>query len=130
MAFPSTLMYPGLGATAVSTEELSAQYVREMHNLANQIYAAKQRNDRVAVAALAEQFRVVADQYRALGSADMSAIDRFLIAVDQWIETSIDAIPGAIAALPRAVGSGLIQAAIPFALLYLGYIFLSRQRTR
>lgn len=98
--------------------------VQQMHALAIAINQAKERGDRADVIALRQKFAQLAAQYRANGGDGLSAVDNFILAVDQWIATSVDAIPGAIAALPVAVGKGLIQAALPFALLAIGYIAL------
>lgn len=101
--------------------------VRQMHALAIAINQAKERGDRAGVEALLARFKVLATEYRQRGATDFSAFDRFILTVGQWIETSVDAIPGAIAALPMAVGKGLIAAAIPFALLWLGFRYLTRR---
>jgi hypothetical protein len=95
-----------------------------MHALALAIYQAKQRNDRAAVIALRDRFELLANEYRSHGTNDLTPVDNFLLAVDKWVETAVDAIPAAIAALPTAVGSGLIKAAIPFAILFGGYVLL------
>lgn len=120
-------MYPGLAGTLVENGNVDTHLVREMHRLADAIYQAKQRNDKVAAESLLDQFKAVASEYGARGN-DLTATDRFVLAVGDWIEKSIDAIPSAIAALPKAIGSGLFQAAIPFALLYLGFIYLSSRK--
>jgi hypothetical protein len=101
--------------------------ITQMHALAISIYQARQRNDKADVEALLQRFNALADEYRSTGS-DMTGVDNFILAVGTWIDTSVDAIPNAIAALPTAVGTGLIKAAIPFAALYLGFIFLRRMK--
>ena len=129
--FPTSLSYPGLSGTLVADDPARDSFlVRAMHDVAVAIYAAKQRNDRAEVERLLEQFRVFADEYRARGATDLSAVDRFVLAVGNWIENAVDAIPAAIAALPTAVGKGLIQAVIPFAALYLGFLWLTSQKRR
>ena len=128
---PTSLTQPGLGATADATDDArDAFLVRQMHALAIAIYDAKQRGDKTTVAALLSRFEALADEYRARGTADFSGTDRFILATGQWIEDTVTAIPSAISALPKAVGSGLIQAAIPFALLYVGFMFLTSSRRR
>jgi hypothetical protein len=129
--FPVSLMQPsdGLGATLESTDARDTFLVQQMHALAIAIYQAKQRNDRVGVQNLTERFKLLANEY-ALRGNDSTATDRFIIAVGDWVETAVDAIPNAIAALPKAVGFGLMEAAIPFAILFVGYKFLTSSRRR
>lgn len=127
---PHSLTQPThyLGETVNVTGDVDTFLVRQMHALAIAIYDAKQRNDKTTVAALLERFKALADEYRARGAGDMTGTDRFILATGQWIEGVVTAIPSAISALPKAVGSGLLQAALPFALLYLGFIALKRVR--
>lgn len=118
----------GLGAiTVTNTTARDTFLVQQMHALALAIYQARQRNDKAGVQALLDRFRLLANEYRSRG-ADVTPFDNFINAVGVWIETSVDAIPDAIAKLPQAVGVGLIKAAIPFAALYLGYLYLTRMR--
>lgn len=104
--------------------------VQQLHALAIAISQAKDRNDKTDAAALLLKFRQLADLYRQNGTSDMTAWDNFVLATGQWIATSVDAIPSAIAALPGAVGEGLIRAAIPYALLFLGYLYLRSRAAR
>jgi hypothetical protein len=117
----------GLGATLTDDSARDTFLVQQMHALAIAIYQAKQRGDRAGVENLLSRFKLLADEYTSRG-ANPSSTDQFILAVGNWVEKSIDAIPAAIAALPKAVGSGLIQAAIPFALLFVGYKFLTSSR--
>lgn len=128
--FPASLTQPiqYLGETVNVTGNVSTYLVQQMHALNIAITQAKARNDKQTVAALLERYKALADQYRALGGADLTGVDRFILTTGQWIEGVVTAIPSAISALPTAVGSGLIRAAIPFALLYLGFILLKRVR--
>jgi hypothetical protein len=131
-AFPKALTQPGLGGLfddviggASWTQQNTDTYlVRKMHTIAQAIYDAKQANDKVKASVLLEQFQAVANQYRANGGTELTAVDNFVLAVGNWIESSIDAIPAAIAALPKAIGFGLLQAAVPFAILFGGYVLL------
>lgn len=107
----------------LATERDDAWYVRNLHALAIAIYQAKQRNDKIGVQNLLQRFRMLADEYESRGDSDMTAFDNFILATGDWIETSVDKIPQAIAALPYAVGAGLIQGALPWALLGLGYLW-------
>jgi hypothetical protein len=105
--------------------------LQQMHALAISIGQAKDRGDKAAVIALRNRFEQLAAQFRANGGTEgLSAVDNFILAVDQWIQTSVDAIPGAIAALPVAVGKGLIMAAIPFAVLALGFLYFKDRTLR
>jgi len=121
---PHALTQPSGGLGEIVTAHTDTYLVQQMHALALSIYQAKQRNDRTTVAALLQRFEMLADEYRSHGDADLTATDRFILAVNDWIETSVDAIPSAIAALPTAIGKGLISAAIPFAVLFAGYVVL------
>ena len=129
--FPVSLMQPsdGLGATVEDATARDTFLVRQMHALATAIYQAKQRNDRTAVVNLTERFKLLANEYSLRGN-DSTATDRFILAVGDWVETAVDAITSAIAALPKAVGFGLIEAAIPFAILFVGYQYITSSRRR
>lgn len=126
---PRSLRQPGLGGIVADEPTHTDTYlVQQMHALAIAINQAKERNDKAAVVALLQRFEMLADEYRSHGTGDLTATDNFVLAVGNWIQKSVDAIPQAIAALPQAVGSGLIRGALPFAALYLGYIFLKRMK--
>lgn len=126
--FPHSLTQPGLGETVNVTGSVDTFLVKQMHALAIAIYDARQRGDKQTVALLLDRFKALADEYRARGAGDLSGTDRFILATGQWIEDSVTAIPSAISALPKAVGVGLIQAALPFAALYVGFLLLKRAR--
>jgi hypothetical protein len=126
--FPTSLQQPGLGETVNVTGNRDTFLVQQMHAVATSIYQAKQRGDKITVSALLDRFKALADEYRGLGAGDLSGTDRFILATGQWIEDSVTAIPSALSALPQAVGSGLIRAAIPFALLWVGFVYLRRMR--
>lgn len=133
---PMSLRQPGtsgafgatLSGTLVEDTARDTFLVQQMHALAIAIYQAKQRNDRIGVENLLAAFQQLADEYRARGATDMTSFDNFVLSVGNWVETSVDKIPQAIAALPKAVGAGLIQAAIPFIVLYLGFLFVTSRR--
>lgn len=121
---PCTLKQPGgLGATLADDPARDAFLVQQMHALAVSIYQARQRNDRAGVQNLLEVFKKLADEYQSRGG-DITGTDRFVLAVGDWVENSIDAIPSAIAALPKAIGFGLLGAAVPFVLIFAGYVVL------
>jgi hypothetical protein len=129
MPLPLSLTQPvGFGATEDASRD--TYLVQQMHAIATAIYQAKQRNDKVDAANLLTKFQELANEYRARGASDLTPFDNFVLATGAWIEQSVDAIPNALAALPVAVGSGLIKAAIPFALLYAGYLWLTSSRRR
>lgn len=125
--FPQTLQQPVryLGDVTNVTGNVETYLVQQMHAIATAIYQAKQRNDKATVATLLERFKDLAEQYRAQGAGDMSATDHYIVAVGNWIQGTVSAIPDAVAALPAAVGQGLIKAALPFALLFIGYLYVT-----
>jgi hypothetical protein len=100
--------------------------LQQMHALAIAIYQARQRNDKVDTQALLNRFKLLADEFRSRGG-DLTPFDNFVNAVGTWIATSVDAIPQAIAALPVAVGKGLIQAVIPYAILAVAFLVFKQQ---
>lgn len=114
------------------TQTDPAKLVRELHATAIAINQAKARNDVDGTRALLAHFRDVAAQYKALGAQadakEFGFADSIILSTGQWIEAALAALPEATAALPRAIGEGLIKAAIPFALLYAGFLFLTRKR--
>ena len=127
---PAALQQPGryLGETVNVTGNLDTFLVQQMHALAESIYQARQRGDKATVIALLDRFKDLADEYRARGDADLSGTDRFILATGKWIQDSVTVLPSAISALPQAIGSGIFRAALPFALMYLAFIYLKRVR--
>ncbi len=120
---PLSLTQPvGFGEIVSTPREVEIQ--KQLHALAVAIYQAKQRNDKADAAALLVRFQALANELASYNTTDLTPFDNFVLATGQWIETSVDAIPRALAALPAAVGGGLIQAAIPFAVLFAGYVLL------
>ena len=128
--FPSVLRQPVqyLGETVNVSGNMDTYLVQQMHALAISISQAKERNDKATVVALLERFTDLANQYRARGDADLTGTDRFILATGKWIQDSVTVLPSAISALPQAIGSGIFRAALPFALMYLGFIALRRVR--
>jgi hypothetical protein len=127
---PESLRQPGdyLGEVVSTPREVYLQ--KQLHALAVSLYQAHQRGDKADAAALAAKMQELANELRSYNNADITAFDRLILATSDWVERSIDAIPGAIAALPRAIGGGLIQAAIPFAVLFLGYLWLTSSKRK
>lgn len=97
-------MYGSLGDP---TPEQQTALIRQLHTIAQAIYDARQAGDVDRVRTLQGQFQVVADAIRAQGKTDMTAIDRMILATGQYVEGVVDAIPQAIAALPRAATSAV-----------------------
>ena len=127
MPLPLALTQPvGFGATVDTSRD--TYLVQQMHAIATAIYQAKQRNDKADAANLLVKFEQLADEYRARGASDMTPFDNFINATGMWISQSVDAIPNALAALPLGIGEGLLKAAVPFALLYVAYLFVSSGR--
>jgi hypothetical protein len=129
MPLPLSLTQP-VGFGAVEDASRDTYLVQQMHAIATAIYQAKLRGDKTDAANLLSQFQELANEYRSRGASDMTPFDNFVLATGQWIQQSVDAIPNALAALPTGVGLGLIKAALPFAALYLGYLWLTSPRRR
>lgn len=139
---PSTLMQPGLGERYMppmltqpglgdaDLTHTDTYLVQQMHALAISIYQAHQRNDKATVSALLTRFQALANEYRSHGAADMAATDKWILAVGNWIDGVVSAIPDATAALPQAIGAGIFKAAIPFVLMYVGFRYLTSTRRR
>ena len=127
MPLPLSLTQP-VGFGAVEDTSRDTYLVQQMHAIAIAIYQAKQRGDKADAANLLVKFQQLADEFRARGTSDMTPFDNFVLATGDWIQTSVDALPAAIAALPTGIGKGLIEAAIPFALLYVGFLWLTSPR--
>lgn len=123
-----------LGALATDPQVI----LRQLHGLAIAIYQAQQRaaqNPGVEVTNvrnLLAQFQVVARRFlEASEGADptkLGALDRFVLATGTWIEQSVQVLPRALSAIPRAfvdaigestgaVGWATLRALVPFALL-------------
>lgn len=109
-------VYPGLGEVIIETDP--TRLVRELHATAVALFQAKQRGDVTGVRNLLEHFKAVADAYRKTGASDLTTFDRLILSTGDWVEKAVAAVPGAVAAIPRAIGSGLLQGALPFLLLF------------
>lgn len=112
------------------TERDPTKLVRELHATATALFQAKQRNDVASVRALLAHFQDVAAQYKAVGAAsdELSFIDRTVLSTGTWIAKAVAALPAATAAIPLAIGQGLVKAALPFALLYGAFLYLRSRR--
>lgn len=109
-----------------------AALLQQLHQIALQINAAKAAGDTQQVTDLLAQFQQVASDYRAAGDpADqLTTFDQFVLDTGNWVQQSVNALPGAISALPSAIGSGLLQAAIPWAIGFAVYIWLVKGKGR
>lgn len=106
----------------------SGTLLQRLHAVAVAMAAARQRGDVEAVASLQPQFNALADAIRAQGDTDMTAIDRAVLAVGNYVEGVVDALPSALAALPTAAGKALglsLSAFIVPALLVGGALWLA-----
>lgn len=100
-------------ALALSDQAL----LRQLHGLALTIYQAQQdvlaaqaRGDVAYVGARLQDLRRLRDlfadtarRFQANDPAVLGALDRFILGAGTWIEQSVDALPGAIAAIPNAI---------------------------
>lgn len=116
-----------LSGVASTTDSRDTYLVRQMHRVATLIYAAKQRNDVAEVQRLWVEFKGYSDEYRERGPIGVNAFDKFVLSTGEWIEASLAAVPGAIAAPFQAVGSGLIRGLAPFALIALAFGFVRKK---
>lgn len=80
------------------------------------------------IVSLQQQFRAVAAQRTAQDPYALGAFDSAILAIGNWAQSTLDAIPAGIAAVPNAVVNGLAKivqnaggaalgAAVPFGLL-------------
>lgn len=132
---------PSFGLGSTTDQDL----LKQLHALAVSIYAAQQeavqlsrsgqpelaRKRVLDVSALRDQFQAVAEAFRKNdpSGTQLSWIESGLLSLGTWIEQSLAALPGAIAALPKAIGEGLAMGAVPWVLLGLGALyFLGRAR--
>lgn len=107
------VLYQRLHGLALSLYQ-AQQDVRAASQRGDQAYAVARMED---VKQLRNLFAETADEFRQNDpSAQVSTFDRFLLGVDAWISQALAALPGAIAAIPRAIGSGLLSAAVPWLL--------------
>lgn len=116
--FPSGGPWNSLGAVPGASDRA---LLTELHALALSIYqatqdvlAAQARGDVSYVQARIQDVRRLRDifattsaQFTAKDPYALGAIDRFILGTGTWIEQSLRALPGAIAALPIALVDGL-----------------------
>jgi hypothetical protein len=111
-----------------SLEAEASRLVRQMHAVNVSIGVERQRGNMAGVNAMLPVYKSLLEQYKAvsrqLGQADFTAFDRFVLDTGTYVSDTVTAIPGAVSALPKQIGEGLIKAALPFAALWIGYQFL------
>lgn len=117
---PTTM---GPAPTASTSYRTDAYLVQQLHALALAISQAKQRGDVQGVQNLLPSFQALADEYRERGPIGVSPFDKFLLATGEWVQQTLNALPNAVAAVPLAIGQGLLKAAVPFALLAGGLLY-------
>lgn len=131
-------MYTG-GFGAVDTTTLEAEWQRLrniLHGLAVSIATERERGNVAGVQAMLPYFKdtvaKMTDINRQLykSESELTGFEQFVVDTGDWIQSSVQAVPGAISALPTAIGAGLIKAAIPFAVLYIGYRYLLSPRRK
>jgi len=128
----------GLGAT-------DQELLQQLHALAVSIYAAQQaaiqlsqtgqaaaaRTKVLEVSSLRDQFQAVATQFQGNDpTTKLSWIESGLLSVGTWIEQALAALPGAIAALPKAIGEGLLMGAVPWVIGAVVAFWLMKQARR
>jgi hypothetical protein len=100
--------------------------LQQLHALAVAIYqaqqdakAAQERGDiqyatnRIQeVARLRDQFQVLAHQF--VGVDALGGVDAFILKTGTWVEQSMKALPGALAAIPSAFGQATFMALLPW----------------
>lgn len=111
----------GLGELTAK-EQLDA-----MHATAVAIYNAKAAGDVEEVTRLRDVLRQQSRAYlQGSGVSDqLGWVDKLILDTGNWIQSSVNALPGAIAALPSSVGVGLIRAAIPWVAGYFAIKWLA-----
>lgn len=119
-----------LGAIDSTALEAEWQRLRNiLHGLAVSISTERQRGNVAGVKAMLPYFKDTVAKMneinRQLYNADFTDFDQFILSTGDWIASTVQALPGAISAVPTAIGTGLVKAAIPFALLFAGYLFVT-----
>jgi hypothetical protein len=127
--FPRSLTQPGLGAIDTTALQTEWQRLRNiLHGLAVSISTEKARGNVAGVKAMLPYFQSIVakmnDVNRQLYNAEFTDFDQFIADTGTWIQDTVQALPGAIAAVPAAIGKGLLQGVWPFALLFAGYLFV------
>lgn len=116
---------PTLNETGLNAE-LSRAFT-QLHAINLSIVAERQRGNVEGVRALLPIYNTWLGRYkeisRQLGQTDFTSFDRFVASTGDYVSKAVAAIPNAAAALPSAIGQGLVKAAIPFAALGLAWLW-------
>jgi len=117
---------PTINETALNAD-LSRTF-QNMYALNRAIADAKNRGDVADVQSMLSVYKTLLAHYKdvsaLLGQKDFSSYDKFVLDTGNYVAKAAAAVPGAIAALPSAVGKGLLKGALPFVALLGLYIFL------
>lgn len=92
-------------AVVLTRDQQAAQLVGQLHALAVAMNQAKARKDLADLKNLLAAFKRLADQYRALGAGDMSALDRFILATGTYLGQSASAGAGIVRDTAALVGN-------------------------
>jgi len=109
--------------------DLQEKYVGQLHASSVAINQARSRNDPIGVRVLIPVFKIYRNRYQAAGAntLNLSAFDKFILDAGNWAEAAIKALPNAIAALPKAIGWGLLKGAMPFLLAGGAFLLLRKK---
>lgn len=122
--FPRSLTQPGMG----ETERTDKFLLDQMHAIAISIGQARARGDEAGVVNLQAAFKQLEQEYRARSNDYLTPIDKLIANTGQYVEDVVAAIPNAISAVPKGIASGVIQAVLPFALMYVAFMAFTRKR--
>lgn len=104
---------PGQGILTTQADSRDTYLVREMHRISQLIYNAKQANNVPEVQRLLAEFQPLADEYRERGAIGVSPFDKFILTTGEWVQQTVNAVPGVIS----GIGVGAIKSLWPFALI-------------
>ena len=131
MSFVRGLRRPGLGDAlddSTSVDTGADPLLQQLHSLAVQIIAQRNAANAILsnvsnadasvdwdglntalanIVSLQQQFKSVAAQRTAQNPYALSAFDNAILAVGDWAQATLNALPGAIAAVPDAIVNGL-----------------------
>jgi hypothetical protein len=109
--------------------DLQEKYVKQLHAASVAINQARDRNDPIGVRGLLPVFKIYRNRYQAAGAStlELSAFDKFILDTGNWANAAIAALPNAIAALPKAIGWGLLKGAFPFLLAGAAFLVLKKK---
>lgn len=112
---------------AALNDELSRAF-QQMRAINLSIVAERNRGNVAGVQALLPMYNTWLARYKAvavqLGQKDFTTFDKFVLDTGTYVSKAVAALPNAAAALPSAIGQGLLKGALPFAALALLYLFI------